>query len=71
VEQEQLGPVPAGDLRELFLGLVELPARSEDASILATVGVADHDFLEISLLFPHRGVSAVLEQPREDLGRPP
>ena len=45
VEQPQAHVVALEHLDQADLGLVELPARGDEAAILVAVGIAEHDFL--------------------------
>src|SRR5204862_8156992 len=48
VEQAQGHAVAAQDVDQAVLGLVQLPARREEAAVLVAVGVAEHDLLQIA-----------------------
>ncbi len=45
VEQAQPDAMPAADAGQFDLGLVQFPARGQEAAILVAVGVAEHDLL--------------------------
>ncbi len=48
-------PRPATDLDQVALGPVQRPGRLERAALLAAVGVADHDLLEVAREAPGAG----------------
>src|SRR5829696_7044892 len=54
VEEPQRHPMPAENLHEVDLGLVEFPAGGQEPSILVAVGVPEHDLL---------GSAAALQKP--------
>jgi hypothetical protein len=66
VEQPAAHAALAGDAQDLLLRLVQVPARGEDAAVLAGIGIAEHDLLLIARGLQQRAVGGVAEQ-REHL----
>ena len=69
VEQPQPHVVALEHLDQADLGLVELPARGDEAAILVAVGIAEHHFLHAAAAVHQLAVIMQRQHPVHDAGR--
>ena len=68
VEQAQANLVLAEHLGQLDFGLVQFPARSQEATVLVAVGVAKHDLVFVAARGDQRPVGGQAEDAVHDAG---
>ena len=68
VEQPQPHAVALEHIDQPDLGLVELPARGDEAAILVAVGIAEHHFLDAAAAVDQPAVIMQRQHPVHDAG---